>query len=282
MTAGPVTAGPDADVAAPQYLDLRAQPPAATGRLVRGQNFTLEYCDLAAGDELAHHGRVEHVLLVLDDGAEVTVSTDAERVEVAGATFVVVPPGDSRVIARTAARLVRLFDVREPDLACAALNADAYAEPHPRVAPLGAVAAAREPDRLRVHRIADHPAAEDRFGTIFRSSSFLVNFLPPIAGPRDPEKLSPHHHDDFEQCSLAVDGEWVHHIRTPWGPRRSRWRDDEHHAIGSPSVTIIPPPTVHTSEAVGEGVNRLVDIFCPPRTDFVERGWVLNADEYRA
>ena len=39
---------------------------------------------------------------------------------------------------------------------------------------------------------------------------------------------------------------------------------------------------MHTSEAVGSGTNVMLDIFAPPREDFVAQGWVLNHDDYPA
>lgn len=250
--------------------------------LSRGQNFVVAYSAAVAGDELARTEQPdEYVVILPDDSCAVTLRTADEQQSVTGQAVIVMPPGSSSVTADTDCDVVRLITAQSADLADASANAETYAVPDPRIPEFAAWPDPPAGHRIRVYPLADVPTDPTRFGRIFRCSTFMVNFLNPRNGPRDPEALSPHDHEDFEQCSLAVSGEFVHHIRVPWTKRRSDWFDDEHRTVGSPSVTVIPPQTVHTTEAIGSGCNQLIDIFCPPRADFSARpGAVLNADDY--
>jgi len=264
-----------AAIAAAQYLDLRGTP------IVRAQNVILIHTDARDGDDL-DNGTLEGELaiVVTDASPAFTVLTGDGATKVDSPGLVVVPPGASRISVHGDGPLVRLVEATELPWRDRVANAAAYAENHPRVALLERWPAPPE-ERVRVYPLSDVPDDPKRFGRIFRTRSFMVNFLPLQNGPRDPHKLSPHTHDDFEQLSLAMRGEYVHHIRTPWLSDSTGWRDDEHVRLGSPSVAIIPPPTVHTSAASDPGVNQLIDIFSPPRADFSGKpGWVLNADDY--
>lgn len=285
-TRAPETQTAATTFAAPQYFAFHEIEPTETHAngtrswCVRGQNLVVEYTEAKAGTELVRRGQPdEYVIMLYSAGAEVSAGDATERV---GANALcIVPPGDSRLRATSDGVIVRLFSVAAEDMVARCINARAYDAPHPNVAPLTPWPAPPAGYRLRVYRIDDYPLQPGRFGRIFRCTTIMVNWGDGSDGPRDPSRMSPHAHEDFEQCSLCLAGDYVHHIRTPWTSDLAAWRDDEHRFIASPSLTIIPPPTIHTSQAVNEGFHHLIDIFSPPRLDFSQQpGWVLNADEY--
>ncbi|HWK30091.1 MAG TPA: hypothetical protein VNS09_26205 [Solirubrobacter sp.] len=247
---------------------------------VRGQNFTLLLDAVDGARTLTRDGQPdEWALLLPDPGLRAAVRWNGGEVDVPGRSLTFIPAGDGEVRLQGAGRAVRLFTAVARDLAERAYNAASYARAHADIPPFAPWPDAPEA-RVRSYGLDVEPEP-GRFGRIFRCSTLMVNVLEPNDGPRDPTKLSPHAHDDFEQCSLALEGEYVHHLRWPWTPDRTTWRSDEHLRVGSPSVTVIPARAVHTSEPVAAGRNQLVDIFCPPRTDFSDMpGWVLNADDY--
>ncbi|GLU49930.1 hypothetical protein [Nocardiopsis ansamitocini] len=283
---------PDADAALdPQYFAFDELAPTETtghgGRLwtVRAANVAVVYAEHADGDVLDREDTDETMLVVLPSAGRLTLRTaQGEAVTVAPTSIATVRPGPWRYEVEGALRLLRLHTTATSDVLDRALNADAYADglglsvrATPWPAPAGDAA-------IRVYEaIEDIAPQEGRMGRIFRSRHAMANVLYPRVGPRDPRTLSPHTHDDFEQLSFVDAGEYVHHIRRAWGNDRTAWRADEHHRIGGPSLTVIPPPLVHTSEAVGAGENRMIDIFAGPRDDFSRRpGWVLNAEDYPA
>lgn len=274
--------------APPQYLDFTRLEPDEVSELgsrtwwVRGQNFALAYTAARPGEAFDRDGQPdEYVLLFPQETAAAKVIAGSAESVVQGAAMVVVPSGRSRVEIGSETQFVRLFSAASPELLARCRNHDEYAEPHANVAPFVPWPDPVDGERIRVYPVAGHPYADGRFGRLFRCSTFMVNLFDPDRGPRDPDRLSPHTHDDFEQCSLAVDGDYVHHIRTPWMPRLAAWRQDDHVQTASPSVAIIAPPSVHTSQAVGQVRNQLIDIFCPPRHDFsAQPGWVINEAEY--
>jgi hypothetical protein len=285
VVAAPRAAGANV---APQYFEFDLMPPSTSTPAggsawsVRSQTAVCNYVAAKAGDRLERVDQPDEYMVLLADTASLATATAGQqRDEVSGRALVVMPPGDSTLELHRDARVVRLFTTRSPDLCAAAANAGFYETDDPNVAPFEPWPDPPDGFRIRVYDLDAVPTEPGRFGRLFRCSTLMVNFFYEDPGPRDPSRLSPHHHDDFEQLSLQLGGDYVHHIRTPWTLDMGQWRDDEHRHCTTPSVTVIPPPAIHTSQGVGDTPHQLVDIFCPPRRDFSERpGWVLNAAEY--
>lgn len=284
-TSGAKSIGPAAFAAA-EYVKFHDVPAAEQSALARtwygrGQNMVVAYSEGQPGAVFERVGQVDEYMLVLPEaGAGAVLEAGDERVEISGYSLAILPPGDSRVTLRQAGLVIRVISTRNADVAALAANASAYAEQHPNIPQFAAWPEPPGGYRIR-HYSLDVPPQPGRFGRIFRCTTMMINMLPFEPGPRDTARLSPHHHDDFEQCSLAIQGAFVHHIRWPWTANQQHWRADDHEHCPAPSIAIIPPPAIHTSAATGTDGNQLVDIFSPPRVDFSKMaGWVLNADEY--
>jgi len=247
---------------------------------IRSMNGIVCYSEVDAGARLERYNQPdEYVLLLYDVGMSATVEANGEVVEVAGHTITMIPPGDSAITCHGAGRIVRMISAQSTDLLAKVANQDAYFGSHPQVPVFAPWPAPPGGWKIRSYDL-DVPAQEGRFGRIFRCTTFMINVFEP-QGPRDVTKLSPHEHGDFEQCSLALQGWYMHHLRWPWTANQHDWREDEHERCDTPSVCVIPPRVIHTSAPSDPADNVLVDIFAPPREDFSDMpGWVLNADDY--
>jgi hypothetical protein len=258
----------------PQIADANAPTWVA-----RGANFVVTVTQAQAGTRLARNGQPdEYMVFLTESGAAITAG--GETIEAGPESLTIVPPGDSEVVVQGAGQVVCLFSHQAQDLLAQAGNAADYAEATPEVAPLVPWPTPPDGFKLRSYRVADYTQADSNM-RIFRSTNLMLNIMTPRMVARDVRKLSPHSHADFEQGSLALRGQWMHHMRYPWVPDMTAWRDDEHIEVGSPSLTVIPPKVVHTSRNLNDGGAWLLDIFAPPRMDFSSKpGKVANEKDY--
>ncbi len=251
--------------------------------ITRAANFVTVVSDVAMGAVLSRSAQADEYMAFVVSGA-VTAQAGHERSESDADTLFILPPGDSRITVREAGRVVRVFSNKATDLLTAAVNASIYADGAPEITPITAWPDPVGGFKLRTYRLADFtsPDPSPLKMRLFRSTNLMINLFEPWMKRRDPAKLSPHWHDDFEQMSLGLKGAFRHHLRYPWGPDMTKWEEDEHETYAaSPSILVIPAGVVHTTQDLGEGVTWLVDIFGPPRMDFSSKpGFVLNEADY--
>jgi hypothetical protein len=286
---GAPRASSSAVVRSPQFFTLATIEPAfvdggkASVWTLRGQNFVVQVVVAHAAAELVRtEAQDEHMVVMGTSGSRVRVSAGDETATLSGRSVLIVPPGDSRVAMQAGTLLVRMFTARSAaDLLTIASNASSYSQLDPKVAEFEPWTPPPDGFRLHHYRADDVPRDASRLGRIFQSSMGMVNLFYPEDGPRDDTALTPHHHADFEQFTVQLYGDYVQHMRTPWGPRLADWRPDEHRLLEGAAVTIIPAGCIHTTQAVHDGPHQLLDLFAPPRTDWADRpGWVVNAADY--
>lgn len=246
----------------------------------RGANYVIDAARVRPGAVLERTEQADEYMLLLPRGMAARVEAGAEAVDSEGDALCILPPGSSRVTARTAGWVYRVFSHRATDVAARAGNAADYANGASDVAPLEPWPEPVGGYRLRHYTLADYVRGDSPM-RLFRSTNLMMNVFVPQPRPRDIRKMTPHAHDDFEQSTIMVAGSCVHHLRYPWTSDLQSWREDEHLALGSPSVIVIPPRAIHTTQTTDPSWNWLVDVFAPPRVDFSLRpGLVCNADEY--
>lgn len=244
---------------------------------VRAGNFVVEW--------LMQSGRgysleCDQEALVIFAHAGGTIADGTRRFAARAMTVAIVPAGKYEVFADGPQAAIILASGRSDLEPAGALNADEdrdgriapIGEPYVRVEPLEA------PLLLPIEEIPT-PAGNARI-RFLQSATMSINIVL-YEGPRGNTALSPHAHDDIEQGTLALEGAYVHHLRAPWGSDASAWLEDVHLEAAAGSLLLIPPELIHTTEGVGPGRHFLLDIFAPPRRDFIAKGFVANAGDYR-
>ena len=246
----------------------------------RAANFVIVTSRVKPGSVLARNEQVDEYFLMLPLGVAATIEASGETVHSDGESVTIVPPGASRITLESEGYAHRIFSSLVTDMVALADNATAY-EGVTDVAPLVSWPEPVGGYRLRHYPLAQYARAEHPL-RLFRTRNLMINPFVAPQGARDVTKLSPHSHADFEQATLLLGGDYVHHVRYPWTPDMTTWLPDEHIHLSGPSVVVFPPNVIHTTRSLGATVDGLlVDVFAPPREDFSRKpGLVCNGDEY--
>lgn len=249
----------------------------APGMAARAQNFVVQW--LESGKTFDASSPHEMMLLLPDGSADVRTSRGTTHVP--GGSIAILPADGVSVQVDGTNRGILVASTRTDLTGDAACNANDYAQPDPRLAN-GDAGYRRTRGAGDVHVIAidsiTPPAGKPRL-KIVQSETLSISWSD-HPGARDRTKLSPHSHADFEQASLIVEGHFVHHLRVTWGPNANTWRDDQHLPAGPASFIAIPAQMIHTTEGIGDGRHLLIDVFSPPRQDFIDNGYVANSGDY--
>jgi hypothetical protein len=268
------------------FADFTAAPPEMIGGrrhwLARAQNFWTEWVEQSdAPGGFAVESRHELFVIAPVGRLHIAPQAGGMAVKVEPHSVAILPAGRHVITGERDAVCVVMASQRSDLAGRRVLNAQGYDTPDARILPTGEPYRRKEPlAGIEVMDIAAVMASKDKPRLKMLQTETMSFNIVEYAGPRNRAELSPHSHSSFEQGSLAIAGDFVHHLRAPWGSDADQWKDDEHLSAPSPSLLVVPVELIHTTEGVREGHHFLVDIFSPPREDFIGKGWVFNAKDY--
>ena len=249
--------------------------------LARAQNFFVEWVEAGPADGAVHFSSA-YETMVLVFGAPAHLTCGLQTAQAQPRSVCIVPPGAASVHLHEGGTCAVLASQRDDLRGRTVINGASFAEPDARIVPPLPPFRRRDPSNAITVVPIDSfeaPANNPRL-KMLQSETLSINWVE-YEGPRDRRALSPHSHADLEQGSLAVAGKFVHHLRQPWGKNAELWREDRHVQVGSPSLMVVPINLIHTSEGVHDEAHLMIDIFSPPRCDFIAKGWVENAADYQ-
>lgn len=244
----------------------------------RTQNGITVYLSGPAGSKYTRKGNPdESFVWSLFTGVKVTAGETTIEGK-AGSVFIV-PPGDSVVELTEDGSAWLGFTSNAADLLDKCPNRSEYEPPLENIAPVTELGEPVDGYNLKHWDLNASPDGPRCFVHRTAMSKFRWPFR---TQPRDPEKMSPHDHEDFEQNSLIMAGTVVHHMRRHWTRNSREWLPDEHQVVVAPAVAVSKPPDIHTTQAITSGATvGLIDYYVPARWDIVTTpGMVTNEGEY--
>jgi hypothetical protein len=262
----------------PKIITVKDRTPVLDGGhrtwYVRARSFLVGWTEFAGPGALLSEAEEETLVLLPD--MEIDIVSSGSVTSAPSRSVVVLPAGRAELRASASGRLIRLFSpvpAHGSDVTpeyCGGQDLQSLSPTFRRVGEAGPVVHVLD----RLLHSPGMPRAK-----LIQSATMSINWVE-YQGPRDRTLLSPHDHANIEQGSLALEGEFIQHLRTPWAKDANTWRDDLHEHCGAGSLTLIPPHILHTTEGVGDTRHILIDIFAPPRRDFIAKSQILNAGDY--
>lgn len=239
----------------------------------RTQNSVIAYLEGPAGSRLTRTGQPdEYFVWALFHRVRVTAG--GETIEGGPGSIFIVPPGDSEVELLEEGSAWAGFTTAATDLLDLCPNKSEYEPAAPNIAPITPMG---EPEGGYALRHYDLNAAPDGPRCFVHRTAMAKFRWPFRSQPRDPEKMSPHDHEDFEQASLIIQGTMIHHMRRHWTRNSREWMPDEHQTVVAPAVAISKPPDIHTTQAVSRGATvGLIDFYSPVRWDILTTGGMIT------